>query len=153
MKMPVLHTFRGLAKLPVAYRHTPDDANIAKEMQNPKSRRYNPTIYINVAGEKPPRLSRGQISVGALFETVNFDITVGLQLHNGIGVMLGGSLLDHTLQGDVVDTSLVAIMACVVMPLKYGSHLRVTLQHLAYGIGIIDTYILVYLRETSAQLM
>ena len=122
-------------------------------MQNPKSRRYNPTIYINVAGEKPPRLSRGQISVGALFEAVNFDITVGLQLHNGIGVVLGGSLLDHTLQGDVVDTSLVAIMACVVMPLKYGSHLRVTLQHLAYGIGIVDTYILVYLRETIEQLM
>ena len=42
----------------------------------------------------------------------------------------------------------VTVMACVVVSLKNGSHLRVTLQNLAYRIGIIDAYIFVDIGET-----
>ena len=42
----------------------------------------------------------------------------------------------------------IAVMACGVVPLKNGSHLRVTLQNLAHRIGIIDSNIFVDIGET-----
>ena len=82
--------------------------------------------------------SSSHYPVGAIAESLYYDVAIGHNLHNGVGVVFGGRLLNHSVQRQVVYARAVAVMARVMMPLNDGQHLLIALQHLDNLLGIAD---------------
>ena len=91
--------------------------------------------------------------VGAVLEAVDEDSAVGAEFDDGVGVVGGGGLFNHTFERQIVNMGVAAMVSSVVVALKYGTHLRVAFQDGAYLVGVAHKDVFIDIRIAIEQLM